>query len=59
MTRSGVSAAMRAQRLGGVGGRDHAVAGALEDEAVDLEEVVVVVDDQYEGLVSGHALPSV
>ena len=51
MTRSGVSAAMRVHGLRRAGGGDHAIAGPLEDDAVDLEEVVVVVDDQYECLV--------
>jgi len=41
--RLGVDARLR---LDGIGGGDHAVAGSLEDEAVDLEEVEVVVDDE-------------
>src|SRR5450759_3508768 len=44
-------------RLRGIGGRDHAVTRALEDETVDLEKVVIVVDDQYEWLVSGPGRP--
>ena len=59
MTRSGASAVNARLRLGGVGRGDHAVAGPLEDDAVDLEEVEVVVDDEYQCLVCAHAPPSV
>ena len=48
MTRSGFSSAIFARACLRLGSRDHAVARPLEDHAVDLEEVVIVVDDQYE-----------
>ena len=59
MTRSGVSAGDPVHGLRGAAGGDHAKAGPLEDAAVDLEEVVVVVDDQDESLVCHGSSPAV